>query len=1803
MKSFLILLLSLTFNLIYNEDCSNYDDIYFCEDDYEFSEDWDDNAFQTPARNDIYGRYKSTYQDMHYLMGYAQLKYSQDKKSCTIKVITKVNPILGQKGIDYEIYYTFGENEIMEDSITLNSVDHSFKNGMPISARIKDIKTGNEIVKLELEDEYFLWDNPIVEQPEEYKNGQKGAIVEFFGWPYEDITLECEFLSKAGYLGLKIYSPNEHLLSKQFIQGGVLNPWWYGTQTVSYKLHSRAGDKKDLKKLINTCRSLNVRVYVEVVINHMTGMENDMYEDHISGDSDLGECTHWGFKSGSDGSPFWNIGGRNSNNPITGKTPVVEFPSVPYFPSDFHCYSEIDIWNDVEQLTNGWLSGLADVNTEKDYVQQRIADFFTELISIGISGIAIPNARHIIPESLTAILSKLKSNLGGKFPDDFFAVIIIENIEMSIVMCEEDSGLNYGKHFTNLLREAGFVDDEIYKIKIWLKGWMKGEENFPICNDEWMIDEKRHVISLEFSDDINMGNTYTIYIRDKNIEEHRDKTISMFNNQFNINWEIIFLFSTFSLYQESNGIPDGKSECSFCETENCKSSCTKNCPYRKAYNPISTGYDTGNAENWVQGEYTRIHRDKLIINAMRQWLHKTEMTEEELYSEERLKANCNEKCLICNDESKKKDLCLICNRNENYYPIIYPGTNQEFYECYKYDSSIKYDRLYFDKNENAFKPCYETCKQCEKGGNPENHYCSSCDTNLIQKPNSGSIDTFNCVTSCVNSYYFTSYGQYKCTEYSYCPPEASMLIKEKSKCIDDCQNDDEFKLLYNGYCVKECPEDTIKENNICKNKVISEGYQCTLSTKNIDLDDFYNNNFMDSIVKSYLDEYSYTNKHTLKLINPEYNIFIYKDFDCINIISLQIINVDPNSCIQEIKQQNHIDENLIIVQFETKKTINQGYLIYNPKTGHQLEFENLCTNEVIKTLEIEGKENEYFKYIYLKRIEDDNNDEPTECPEGLYPIVDDNKISYKDCKDKNILYDKYFFNSIEQVFMPCYEFCKTCNKEGNVENNNCLSCESNYIKHPLSTGELFNCVQECKYSYYFTKYGMYKCASTPQCPLDYSKFIIEKNQCIDNCKKDDIYIFLYNGICLKSCPPGTKVDLNDADNLCKEIDFDKCTLSLKEIRLKSFKDDGGLDSLVNNYYDEFFYTNKHISEFNNTYFNIIIYKDKSCLNELNLKYPKIDFGGCYNKVKNNIQEDLIIVLLEKFNKNAPPTSSYSLYNPINGKKLDAESICKNEEIVIEKNVQKALEESKVNNYESILYLANQNINVFDKKDAFYTDICYSFESPNGRDITLEDRLKSFYPNISLCDSGCLSKGVNLTTMNAICNCKFNDISNNEFIEEYGEIIGVSDLMEIISTSNLEVFRCIKYIFKKFKTSIGGYIVLFSIALCITFGLLFYLRDLNIIRMYIVNKTKSYLHYLSKISNSQEDKKIDIIKNELSKNKLVIDIKQNSFNKLKNQNRQNTKLLNEDKQIFEQGKDIFSINRISNSKEILNNSFKENSSKNKLIIINENKEKINEKEKEKEKDIKTEESKDKEKKEIECFDEKENFKKYLESEIDDQEFEDIILEDKRSFQEYFCDTLAEKQIFINTFFSYDPFRPLSIKIILLLLNLIMYIVVNGLFYGEEAVSQIYHIEGDDPFFGFFPRSITRFLYTAVVGVIIGFIIDCFFIEEKKMKKIFIREKENIVNLKYEITKLNKKIKNTYIGFIIFVIILLLFFWIYLLCFNYTYPKTQCEWIKSSITLIIIIQFLSTIIALAETALRFLSFMFRNERLFRVSKLLD
>ena len=174
--------------------------------------------------------------------------------------------------------------------------------------------------------------------------------------------------------------------------------------------------------------------------------------------------------------------------------------------------------------------------------------------------------------------------------------------------------------------------------------------------------------------------------------------------------------------------------------------------------------------------------------------------------------------------------------------------------------------------------------------------------------------------------------------------------------------------------------------------------------------------------------------------------------------------------------------------------------------------------------------------------------------------------------------------------------------------------------------------------------------------------------------------------------------------------------------------------------------------------------------------------------------------------------------------------------------------------------------------------------------------------------------------------------------------------------------------------------------------------------------------------------------------------------------------------------------------------------------------------------------------------------------------------------------------------------------ILILNIDFYLVVNGFFFNEDYVSEVYHLEKPDSFFTFVPRSINRFLYTSMVGVVVGFIIRFLEIDENRIKRVFKREKDNILDLKYEIVKIMKDFQKRYKIFITVVFIITGVSWYYVTCFNNVYPHLAVEWIKTSIAIIIIEEIISFIIPFCEVGLRMTSFRFKSEKIYKFSKLL-
>jgi len=74
-----------------------------------------------------------------------------------------------------------------------------------LSLTVKATDSAGKEYTIDLESPNFIWQNPKVDQSSVYENGQKGGIVELFGWPHADVEAECASLGKMGWMGVKIF--------------------------------------------------------------------------------------------------------------------------------------------------------------------------------------------------------------------------------------------------------------------------------------------------------------------------------------------------------------------------------------------------------------------------------------------------------------------------------------------------------------------------------------------------------------------------------------------------------------------------------------------------------------------------------------------------------------------------------------------------------------------------------------------------------------------------------------------------------------------------------------------------------------------------------------------------------------------------------------------------------------------------------------------------------------------------------------------------------------------------------------------------------------------------------------------------------------------------------------------------------------------------------------------------------------------------------------------------------------------------------------------------------------------------------------------------------------------------------------------------------------------------------------------------------------------------------------------------------------------------------------------------------------
>jgi alpha-amylase len=234
----------------------------------------------------------------------------------------------------------------------------------------------------------------------------KDVLVQLFEWKWDDISRECLlYLPALGISGVQISPPNEHAVLEN-------RPWYERYQPVSYILHSRSGDEQSFRKMVQTCNSVGINIYADVVINH----------------------TAW---NPSNGKTFYGIAG----SPF-GHMRFPDFSSGAYFNQ---CRNGVDHdsirdWNNRFEVQFCNLAGLPDLKTSDSSVQNTISGYLEKLASIGVKGLRIDAAKHIPFHDLKKIVKDI-------FKPEFVYQEVVDMGGHEVIVAQEYFGIGKVNNF------------------------------------------------------------------------------------------------------------------------------------------------------------------------------------------------------------------------------------------------------------------------------------------------------------------------------------------------------------------------------------------------------------------------------------------------------------------------------------------------------------------------------------------------------------------------------------------------------------------------------------------------------------------------------------------------------------------------------------------------------------------------------------------------------------------------------------------------------------------------------------------------------------------------------------------------------------------------------------------------------------------------------------------------------------------------------------------------------------------------------------------------------------------------------------------------------------------------------------------------------------------------------------------------------------------------------------------------------------------------------------------------------------
>ena len=145
-------------------------------------------------------------------------------------------------------------------------------------------------------------------------------------------------------------------------------------------------------------------------------------------------------------------------------------------------------------------------------------------------------------------------------------------------------------------------------------------------------------------------------------------------------------------------------------------------------------------------------------------------------------------------------------------------------------------------------------------------------------------------------------------------------------------------------------------------------------------------------------------------------------------------------------------------------------------------------------------------------------------------------------------------------------------------------------------------------------------------------------------------------------------------------------------------------------------------------------------------------------------------------------------------------------------------------------------------------------------------------------------------------------------------------------------------------------------------------------------------------------------------------------------------------------------------------------------------------------------------------------------LQDMDFEEAIIQDKRSYLRMYWSFLIDSQIILGTFYTENYLSLLVIKLSFLVFTFEISFFLNALFYTDDYISDAYHNNGILDFVSGLPKSIYSFIATLITTNLLRMLSNS---KSELMKLIreYSRDKKYLyfINLKLRILKIKLPLK--------------------------------------------------------------------------------